>query len=486
MTNSDPIRVRFAPSPTGYLHVGGARTALFNYLFTRHLNGQFLLRIEDTDQARSEERLVQSIMDSLEWLGLHWDEPPVYQSSRQARYQEICQSLLESKYAYRCFCMREEMEQQSGADRVKRIDRQSNCTCKVLPDKEVQNKVQNNRPFALRFCVPDGKTVFDDLVHGVVAVSNTEIDDFVIQRSDGSPVYQIAVVVDDHDMNITHVIRGDDHLTNTPKQILLYKALDWDLPQFGHVPLILGPDQKRLSKRHGATSVEAYRDQGILPETMVNFLALLGWSPGNDLEIMDLETMVQKFSIDRISKKPAVFDFKKLEWMNSHYLSTLSNTDLLKKLHPGLIKMGWLPESMNSEMQTFLYKIIDLLKPRMKFLNDFFDQAAYFFNDLISYDENAVQKHWKGSEIAERLKAVYHDLQACEPWNEITLEGVIRRRAESMDIGAGKLIHPIRLAITGSGASPGLFEVMVLLGKIRVIKRINTAIQLLNAQISHP
>lgn len=478
MKNESPIRVRFAPSPTGHLHVGGARTALYNFLFARHTQGHFLIRIEDTDKVRSEERLVQSILESLKWLGLYWDEPPVYQSSRQNRHQEICKSLLASGQAYRCFCPQEALEQKKDRIQQQGIEKQSKCVCTSLSEKEIEKKLKMES-FALRFRVPDGVTVFNDLVHGAVTVQNSEIDDFVIQRSDGSPVYQIAVVVDDHDMAITHVIRGDDHLTNTPKQVMLYQAMDWEIPQFGHVPLILGPDQKRLSKRHGATSVEAYRDLGILPETLVNFLALLGWSPGNDLEIMDLVTMIQKFSLERVSVKSAVFDLKKLEWMNSHYLSSLSNATIVEKLLSRLIQTGWISEPVDSEKQNFLSEILSLLKSRMKYLNDFFNQANYFFADPETFEESAVKKHWSEPEIIERLKIMCQDLEKCDSWDELTLETIIRKRAESMGFSASKLIHPVRLAITGSGASPGLFEVMTLLGKNVVLRRLKKVIEIL-------
>ncbi|MFC1569569.1 glutamate--tRNA ligase [bacterium] len=482
MNSTQTVRTRFAPSPTGHLHVGGARTALFNYLYSRHHHGQFLLRIEDTDKERSDVELTESILDSLKWLDLSWDEPKLYQSQQEKRHQEICKQLLEKDLAYRCFCSPENLTSKRKIAQEQDADTKYDRSCINLSQDEITKNLKNQIPYTLRFRVPDGKTTYQDLVHGSITVQHKEIDDFVIQRSDGSPVYQIAVVVDDHDMGITHVIRGDDHLSNTPKQILLYQAMGWNLPQFGHVPLILGTDKKRLSKRHGASSIEAYRDQGVLPQALINFLALLGWSPGDDREILDLKTMIQAFSLDRISKKSAVFDTQKLEWMNASYISDVSNDILLDMLYPKLIKLNLMSDTMDTEQKVYLNRILDLLKPRLKMMNDFMDQANYFFHDPTSYEEKAVQKHLMKPEVQKRLILIHEKLEQCHLWEEESLESLIRQTAEQLDIGAGKLIHPIRIAITGMGSSPGLFEVMVLLGRERVIDRLEKAIQWLDRQ----
>jgi len=477
MNTSTSVRVRFAPSPTGHLHVGGARTALFNYLFARHEQGRFFVRIEDTDKERSDPRFIESILDSLKWLGLSWDESPLYQSRRQQRHIDICRQLLKSGHAYRCFCTPEISESRRSAIQSKNKDAKYLHKCIHLTKEQIREYCQNKIPFTVRFLVPEGETTFDDIIHGSITVQNQEIDDFIIQRSDKSPVYQIAVVSDDHDMGITHVLRGDDHLSNTPKQILLYQALNWRLPEFGHLPLILGPDKKRLSKRHGATSVEMYRNQGILPITLNNFLALLGWSPGNDLETMDMNTMIHLFTLDRISRKPAVFDLQKLEWMNSAYIAQADNAYLLEYLRPEILKLGWLDQSEYGSKTDYLNQILDLLKPRMKTIYDFIDQAPYFFKDPDTYDNKAVQKHWISQENDERMKWIHRQLKHCKTWNESSLELLIRNAAENIGVGAGKLIHPLRLAVTGRGVSPGLFEVMAVLGRERVMARLNNAIK---------
>jgi glutamyl-tRNA synthetase len=475
MTGKHSIRVRFAPSPTGVLHVGGARTALYNYLYARHHGGRFLIRIEDTDRKRSRPEHTEAIFNSLKWLGLTWDEPPVHQSDRLDRYREICDNLFKTGHAYLCFCSPERLESKRHRARQQDRDTRYDRTCLSLSADEIRNKLEAGIPHTLRFRVPDGITEISDLVYGDIRVKNEEIDDFIIRRSDGSPVYQIAVITDDHDMAISHVIRGDDHLPNTPKQILLYHALGWPAPRFAHLPLILGPDKKRLSKRHGATSVEAYRET-VLPETLVNFLALLGWSPGDDREIMDLKTLCDLFTLDRISRKPAIFDFQKLEWMSGVYLSQSSNDRLIEILQDRLQKLGWLTVPVKKRELSKLSRILDLIKPRMKTLHDFF-QAGYFHTDPDVFDEQAVQKLWTPAETADRMRLLTEAFQKCENWREPVLENLLRRFADQWKIGAGKLIHPIRLALTGQTASPGLFELMAVLGKETVIRRMNQALE---------
>ena len=476
MEGTPQVRVRFAPSPTGYLHIGGARTALFNYLFARHHQGMFLLRIEDTDVVRSDPKMVEQILTSLTWIGLDWDEDPLYQSTRIDAHREACNHLLENGLAYSCFCTPEILEKKrAAAGREYRYDR----TCLELSVDEVRHRMASGVPRAVRFRVPEGETVFEDVIRGRVSVRNSEIDDFIILRSDGSPVYQMSVVVDDHDMGITHVIRGDDHLSNTPKQILIYRAMGWPIPGFAHVPMILGSDKKRLSKRHGATSVEEYRSSGILPAAFMNYLALLGWSPGDDIEIMSVVEMIDRFRLDRVSKNPAVFDEAKLAWMNDRYLTQTDNESLIPFVVPGWIEAGFLSVEEADRKRDYCLAVIGLLKERSKRAGDFIEQGEPFFREPDRYEEKAVKKHWSKERVTERLRTITDRLARLEAWNTEALEQTIRTYADEEGVGGGKIIHPIRLALTGRGVSPGLFEVMVVLGRETVLRRLERAVAIL-------
>jgi glutamyl-tRNA synthetase len=425
------VRVRFAPSPTGALHIGGARTALFNYLFARHSHGKFLLRIEDTDIQRSRSELTEQILRSLKWLGLDWDEEIVFQSERRADHKQLCDTLLEKDAAYRCFCdpetLAEKRRKQEAETGGYRYDR----ACLGLADDEIRKRIRDGIPFAVRFRVPDGETAFEDLVHGHTVFRHAELDDFVLLRSDGTPVYQVAVVSDDHAMGITHVIRGDDHLSNTPKQILLFQAMGWDAPRFAHVPMIWGPDKKRLSKRHGATSVEAFREEGYLSEALVNFLALLGWSPGDDSEILSLETLIQKFSIAGLSRNPAVFDEQKLEWMNGEYIRTKSPSELLELTLPFLEGAGLIRSDRSDFAREYLLRFVALMRDRVRRLTDFARSGVYFFRDPDTYDDAAVKKYWPIPETSERMQILSEILQKLDDWTETSLESGIRGLAES-------------------------------------------------------
>jgi glutamyl-tRNA synthetase len=471
--NKDRLRVRFAPSPTGYLHVGGARTALFNWLLARRYDGVFILRIEDTDRSRSSDEMTQAILEGMQWLGLSWDEGPFHQADGVAQHKADAYRLLAESKAYRCFCAQEQVEarrgpQQFGYDRY----------CRRVDATESQSRAAAGEPFALRFLVPEGKTWWDDAVHGRTEFENESVEDFVILRSDGTPIYNLAVVSDDVAMAITHVIRGDDHISNTPKQILLYHALGHEMPVFAHVPMILGPDGRRLSKRHGATAIGEYRAQGILPEAMANFLALLGWSPGTDEEILSMEELTERFSLEGINKKSAIFDTTKLEWMNSQYIMRLSFDQLDARLGDTLFKDPPASETTREWRQ----KLFDVLKPRARTLQGMVDQARAYFRDDVDYDQAALQKHWKNAaETAERLAKVRQRLAASE-WNEHALEHAIRSVAEEYGVGAGKIIHPLRVAITGTAASPGMFDVLVLLGRERALKRLDAALDMLRSR----
>jgi len=458
------IRVRFAPSPTGYLHIGGARTALFNYLFAKNRKGSFLLRIEDTDTARSSREMTQQILRSLEWLGIAWDEDPVMQSANTDRHKQVCGGLYEKGCCYPCFCTKEELEQRRKESGSYRYD----GTCRDLTAREQKQRMESGQPYILRFKVEPGETVFDDMVRGTVRVDNSEIDDFVILRSDSTPVYQIAVVVDDHDMGITHVVRGDDHISNTPKQILLYRAMGWDVPVFAHIPMILGPDKKRLSKRHGAASVEEYKDMGIMPEALVNYLALLGWSAGDDRELFSMEELARVFSIERIVKNPAVFDETRLMWFNGNYMRETPDEALLPLVRETLTG----PQDVSDK---YMLGVIALMKPRAATYKDIAVSGACFFKDPESYEEKAVKKHWKKEGVSGRLEAIVSEAQNTDVWDEASIESMIRGLAEKEGVGAGKYIHPVRLALAGCGQSPGLFEMMELLGKETVLRRISRA-----------
>ncbi len=476
MTESTKIRVRFAPSPTGYLHVGGARTALFNYLFAQHNGGDFLLRIEDTDINRSDKKMTELIFDGLKWLGIVWDGDPVFQSNNTSRHREVCEELLSRGSAYRCFCTQEELNEKRKAALSRSGEYRYDRKCMNLSGDEIKDKIEKGVPHVYRFRVVEGETVFNDMIRGNVTVQNSQIDDFIILRSDGTPVYQIAVVVDDHDMRITHVIRGDDHLSNTPKQIMIYKAMGWNVPHFAHVPMILGPDRKRLSKRHGATSIEEYRDAGILPEAFVNFLALLGWSPGDNREIMTIEEIIRMFSLDRVSKNPAVWDEDKLVWINGQHINRMDDRNLLNRIAPLLIENDLIDEDYLIKEEDYLLKFVRLLKSRMKRISDFVERGYYFFKDPSGYEEKAVSKYWMRKESCSRLERITESLNRIVNWKEAELEKVIRGAAEQEGVGAGHYIHPLRLAITGFSVSPSIFELMEVLGKDRVIRRLERAV----------
>jgi len=483
------VRVRFAPSPTGFLHVGGARTALFNWLFARHEGGVFLLRVEDTDRARSSEEMTQAILDGLDWLGLSVDEGPFFQADGVVRHRADALALLERGAAYPCFCSADELASRREDAKRRGKGFGYDGRCRELAEGVARARVASGDPHALRFEVPAGGTAWEDLVHGRVAFDNGTLDDFIILRSDGTPVYNLAVVSDDLDGRITHVIRGDDHLSNTPKQILLYRALGRPCPEFGHVPLILGMDGKRLSKRHGAMSVLAYRDMGLLPDGMVNFLALLGWSPGDDREVLDREQLIDAFSVGRILKKGAVFDIEKLEWLNGRHIAAAPADALapaileiisdravrvgstLRETHPGI------------DDRSRLLAVIDLVKDRPRTLPALADQAAPFFAAGIEYEQGAVDRFLRPpDEVAGILRVLGAGLDThTGPWSGEDLERVIRGLAEELDIGAGRVINPLRVALMGQAVSPGIFEVAALMGRDRTRARIDSALGFLDA-----
>ncbi|MEO6211106.1 MAG: glutamate--tRNA ligase [Gemmatimonadaceae bacterium] len=457
-----PPRVRFAPSPTGYLHVGGARTALFNWLYARQTGGTFLLRIEDTDKARSTDESERAIFEGLEWLGLNWEEQVVHQALGLPRHQRDANFLLETGAAYRCFCTAAELEVMRKEAEARKDSFKYDRRCDRLTPDEIKRRVDAGTPFVVRFRVPDGETAWEDAVHERIAFPNKDIEDFVILRSDGTPIYNLAVVSDDIDMGITLVMRGDDHISNTPKQIQLYCALGTEPPRFAHVPMIHGMDGKKLSKRHGATAVADYQKEGILPGAMVNFLALMGWSPGGDREVMSLEEMIALFSLGGLQKKAAIFDTKKLEWMNGQHLSRISALQLEPRLTPALLDAGVATQEMLNSRHEWYLGLIDLLKVRARTVLDMVRQAAPFFPGKIVYDPEAVEKQWKDREGTKSiLMGVQSRLAQIDGWTAESLEAALRTFAEERGIAAGKIFQPLRVALTGLTVSPGIFEVLI-------------------------
>jgi len=453
-----PVVTRFAPSPTGYLHIGGARTALFNWLFARHHGGKFLLRIEDTDKARSTKDAIDAILDGMRWLGLDWDGHEYYQSQFWARHAEIAHRMLDRGQAYRCYMTQEELaEQREAAQRERRPFRISS------PWRDVTEE-QGDRPFVVRLKAPqEGETVIDDQVQGRVTVQNAEIDDFILLRSDGTPTYMLAVVVDDHDMGVTHVIRGDDHLNNAFRQLVIIRAMGWPEPVYAHVPLIHGPDGAKLSKRHGALGVDAYRDElGMLPEAVVNYLLRLGWGHGDD-EIISRDQATQWFGLDHVGKSPSRFDFKKLENLNGHYIREADDERLAKLVAPKLHLKG--------EQKALLVRAMPELKARAHTLNQLAEGAHFLFASRpLEFEEGASALLTDDSRTI--LAAAHKRLVALAKWDAESLEAAVRDVAEASGVKLGKLAQPLRAALTGRTTSPGIFDVLALLGRDESLARI--------------
>jgi glutamyl-tRNA synthetase len=483
-----PPRVRFAPSPTGYLHVGGARTALFNWLFARRHGGTFVLRIEDTDVERSSHEMVEGILDGLRWLGLDWDEGPVvggptgpyFQSERLDRYRAMAERLVAAGHAYRCYCTPDELKaRREAAEREGRAWRYDGV-CIGLNPGETARRERERIPSAIRMKVQPGPVEFEDLVHGPIAFDGANIEDFVILRSDGHPTYHLSVVCDDVEMAITHVVRGDDHISNTPKQVLIYRALGAPVPRLAHVPLIMGPDKKRLSKRHGATSVMEYARQGYLPEAMVNFLALLGWSPGTDRELFTRDELVEAFALEGISGGNAVFNPEKLEWFNAQYIARLAPVELAARLRPRFEAAGLWDDRYLGDRHAWFFAVLELLRPRAKRLGDFVEAGRFFFADTIQYDPAAVEKHLGPPGMSGHLAALDAAFRALPAFDVVTTESALRLTSETRGVKAAALIHATRVAVTGQSVSPGLFDVLALLGRERVHARLREARQVLS------
>ena len=456
-------RVRFAPSPTGSLHVGGARTALYNQLFARHEKGTFILRIEDTDVERSREELTEQILSAMAWLGLDYDEGPFYQSRRYDLYREAAERLLREGKAYRAFETPEELERErKAAEAAGRAYRYSGAGRNIPPD-ESERRAKAGERHVVRLRMPDETIVVEDRVRGRVEFPAEALDDFVLVRSDGHPLYHFSVCVDDVDMRITHVIRGDDHLANTPKHVALFRALGAPIPVFAHLGMILGTDRKKLSKRHGAAAVEEWRDVGILPEALVNFLALLGWAPGGDREILSRDEMEREFTLDRIGPSPSVFDPEKLLWMNQQYIAHMSAPELLERSRP-YATAGLPPESV-------ALKAIELHRPRVRTPIEMGRALSAYAADPAEYDAEGLKKHVR-PETGGLLEALARSYEALPDWTATSTEAALRATAESASVSAGKLIHPVRLALTGVTVGAPLFDVVELLGKETSLRRL--------------
>jgi glutamyl-tRNA synthetase len=464
--NRSSVRLRIAPSPTGYLHLGTARTALFNYLYARANNGKFLLRIEDTDLKRSSDSMVKSIVEGLKWLGFNWDEEILFQSDHFDEYREKALELYDKGLAYWCYCTPAEIKERKNLYKKSKKRWMYDRRCYNLPCEEKEKFEKEGRPKALRFYVKEGITVFNDLIHGEIKRENSEIEDFVLLKSDGSPAYNLAVVVDDRRMKISHILRGDDHISNTPKQILLYKAFNWDIPQFGHMPLILSKDKTKLSKRKDAVDIFDYKKEGFLPEGMINCLVLLGWSPKTEEEIFSLAELEKIFELENVHTTPAVFDREKLEWINGEWLRKLSADKVIKRLQIYLEDNGFKVDDSD-----YLARVIEAMGNRANKLKDFIEIGQYFFTDDFTYDEKGLEKRiYPG--VDDRLKKLINKFNELDPFDEENMENALRELSEELGCKAGELIHPVRLGVSGMTFGPGLFELLEVLGKEKVIERL--------------
>lgn len=466
-------RTRFAPSPTGYLHVGGARTALFSWLYARRTGGQFILRIEDTDRERSTQESIDVIFRGMEWLGLDYDEGPVFQTARMDRYREVIEQLLDSGLAYRCYCTREELDAMRTAAMARREKPRYDGRY-----RDYEGPPRSGVEPVIRFKNPlQGAVVVDDVVRGRVSFDNAELDDLVIARTDGSPTYNFTVVVDDMDMRMTHVIRGDDHLNNTPRQINIFRALGAEPPRYAHIPMILGDDGRKLSKRHGAVSVLQYREDGYLPDALINYLVRLGWSHG-DQEIFSRDEMIALFDIKDVNPSASAFNTEKLLWLNQYYLAHSRFKDVAGDLMLQVQEQGMDPESGPELEQMF-----DVQKARTKTLKELVAQSRYLYMDVTDYDPKAVSKHFRG-DAGRALSALLSALGAVDPWEASVLHETVVRTAEDVGMKLGKVAQPLRVALTGSAASPSIDQTLVLIGRARSLERIERALTLIRERQS--
>lgn len=486
---SRPVRVRFAPSPTGYLHVGGARTALFNYLFAKANNGTFILRIEDTDRNRFQEDSLNEIFESMKWLGMEWDEGPgkegnfgpYIQSERTDMYKKYAQQLIDNGNAYYCFCTSERLEEvRKERERTKQMQAGYDRHCRDMDTDDVKARIEAGDKYVIRLKIPIDTTItFNDAIRGEITYDTAQLDDIVLMKSDGFPTYHLASIVDDHHMNISHVLRGDEWIASTPRHVVLYKALGWEAPIFAHLPVILSPTGGKLSKRKGAASVMDYKKAGFLPGALVNFLSLLGWNPGDDKEIMTKEELESLFSLERVSPKASVFDEQKLEWMNGQYLIGMDDKDILNEVKPLWEKK----ELIGSVDDTYLLTVIALMKQRVKKITELAESTSYFFNDFDEYNAKAVKKRFMKGSPVEVLNETISRFNNLEAFNHETTEQGLVAVAEKLETGAGNVNTVVRLAVTGEAGGPGLFEMMELFGKETVIRRLEKAIDWIGKNI---
>ncbi len=482
MINETP-RVRFAPSPTGYLHVGGLRTALYNYLFAKHNNGEFILRIEDTDQNRYVEGAVENLIESIKWSGLEYDEGPdkegnygpYYQSKRLDLYKQYAEQLIEQGQAYYCFCSSERLQALREEQQKQKLPQAKyDKHCLHLSKEEIQKKLEAGESYVIRLNVqPGSKVAFDDVVRGRVEFERESIDDQVLIKSDGFPTYHMANVVDDHLMKITHVIRGEEWLSSTPKHVLLYEALGWELPVFAHLPLLLNSDRSKLSKRQGDVAVEDYRAKGYFKEALVNFVALLGWSAGDNQEFYYLNDLIEKFELERAHKAGAIFNIEKLDWLNAEHLRAKSDEELLPLVKEELAKSVYNENDFSDE---YLLMIIEAMKERVSFVKEYIENCPYFFEEPKEYDETVKNKRWK-EDSPIHMQKLAEEFAKMDGAKKEDFETALKKVAADLEIGAGKLIHPVRLATSGVGIGPGVYDLLVILGKEKVIERINKAIE---------
>ena len=484
MINFSP-RVRFAPSPTGYLHIGGLRTALFNYLFAKHNNGKIVLRIEDTDRNRFVEGAVENLIEILDWSGIYFDEGPTqggdygpyFQSKRLELYHSYTKKLLDDKKAYRCFCSPERLKELRESQQKQKLPQiKYDKHCLNLSEDEIQNKLNNNERYVIRLNVQPGELVHvNDIVRGRVEFNTDNIDDQILIKSDGYPTYHLANVVDDHLMKITHVIRGEEWLSSTPKHILLYDYLEWEHPVFAHLPLLLNTDKSKLSKRQGDVAVEDYRDKGYLKETLINFVALLGWNAGDDQEYYDMEELIKKFTLERVNKSGAVFNIEKLNWLNGEHIRKKTIDDLLPELKKLLRSSKYEELSLTDE---YLRLVLTAMHERITFVKDIITNSWYFFERPTQYDEKTIKKRWK-DDSESLLKQFLDSVEGLENPTKEDFETVLKKVTENNNVGLGRLIHPLRLALSGVGHGPGIFDLIYILGKEEVVERIKKGLDIL-------
>lgn len=474
------IRTRYAPSPTGFLHIGGLRTALYNYLFARHHGGKFILRVEDTDRARFVEGAVEDFLHMLDWAGIEIDEGPAnggpygpyYQSQRLDLYKKHADELLANGHAYRCFCTSERLDQMRKFQEKSKLPPKYDRLCLRLSENDVQEKLAAGTPFTVRMKVPDDTIVgFKDLIRDNVEFASANIDDQVLVKSDGFPTYHLANVIDDHYMKISHVIRGEEWVSSTPKHVLLYRYFGWELPQFAHLPLLLNQDRSKMSKRQGDVEARAYPPKGYLRDALVNFIALLGWNPGDDREIFTMEELIREFSIERVQKAGAVFNLEKLNWLNTMHIRRMTDDEIFNMIKDDLEKEGY-----SDYPKQYVKRAIGLMKERINFLHELFTFSRYFFKDPDTFDADGVKKRWTG-DAKTRLQAIREQLDGLDHFTHDGLEQLFRTYAETLGVKASELIHPVRLAISGMTLGPGLFELIEVLGKETVLRRLDYAIK---------